>query len=163
MKAVVALGSNLGDRFDYLQKAVNEINSLTDIEISEISSVYETLPVGGPEQGNYLNAVVTLNTKFEAEEVLLKLLLIELNLGRQREIAWGPRTIDLDLIWFEDQTINLENLVLPHPRAHERYFVIKPWLEIEPKARIGNTEIREFLKDLDCSGVNLFPTRLANK
>ena len=163
MKAVVALGSNLGDRFDYLQKAVNEINSLTDIEISEISSVYETLPVGGPEQGNYLNAVATLNTKFEAEEVLLKLLLIELNLGRQREIAWGPRTIDLDLIWFEDQTINLENLVLPHPRAHERYFVIKPWLEIEPKARIGNTEIREFLKNLDCSGVNLFPTRLANK
>ena len=163
MKAVVALGSNLGDRFDYLQKAVNEINSLTDIEILEISSVYETLPVGGPEQGNYLNAIVTLNTKFEAEELLLKLLLIELNLGRQREIAWGPRTIDLDLIWFEDQTINLENLVLPHPRAHERYFVIKPWLEIEPKARIGNTEIREFLKDLDCSGVNLFPTRLANK
>jgi 2-amino-4-hydroxy-6-hydroxymethyldihydropteridine diphosphokinase len=163
MKAVVALGSNLGDRFDYLQKAVNEINSLTDIEILEISSVYETLPVGGPEQGNYLNAIVTLNTKFEAEELLLKLLLIELNLGRQREIAWGPRTIDLDLIWFEDQTINLENLVLPHPRAHERCFVIKPWLEIEPKARIGNTEIREFLKDLDCSGVNLFPTRLANK
>jgi 2-amino-4-hydroxy-6-hydroxymethyldihydropteridine diphosphokinase len=163
MKAVVALGSNLGDRFDYLQKAVNEINSLTDIEILEISSVYETLPVGGPEQGNYLNAVVTLNTKFEAEELLLKLLLIELNLGRQREIAWGPRTIDLDLIWFEDQAINLENLVLPHPRAHERCFVIKPWLEIEPKARIGNTEIREFLKNLDCSGVNLFPTRLVNE
>jgi len=163
MKAVVALGSNLGDRFDYLQKAVNEINSLTDIEILEISSVYETLPVGGPEQGNYLNAIVTLNTKFEAEELLLKLLLIELNLGRQREIAWGPRTIDLDLIWFQDQTINLENLVLPHPRAHERCFVIKPWLEIEPKARIGNTEIQEFLKDLDCSGVNLFPTRLVNK
>ena len=163
MKAVVALGSNLGDRFDYLQKAVNEINSLIDIEISEISSVYETLPVGGPEQGNYLNAVITLNTKFEAEELLLKLLLIELNLGRQREIAWGPRTIDLDLIWFEDKTINLENLVLPHPRAHERCFVIKPWLEIDPKAKIGNTEIQEFLKKLDCSGVNFFPTRLVNE
>jgi 2-amino-4-hydroxy-6-hydroxymethyldihydropteridine diphosphokinase len=163
MKAVVALGSNLGDRFDYLQKAVNEINSLTDIEILEISSVYETLPIGGPEQGNYLNAVITLNTKFEAEELLLKLLLIELNLGRQREIAWGPRTIDLDLIWFEDKTINLENLVLPHPRAHERCFVIKPWLEIDPKAKIGDTEIQEFLKDLDCSGVNLFPTRLVNE
>jgi len=163
MKAVVALGSNLGDRFDYLQKAVNEIKSLVDIEISEISSVYETLPVGGPEQGNYLNAVISLNTKFEADELLLKLLLIELNLGRQREIAWGPRTIDLDLIWFEDQTINLENLVLPHPRAHERCFVIKPWLEIDPKAKIGNTEIQDFLTKLDCSGVNLFPTRLANE
>ncbi len=103
-----------------------------------------------------------MNTELEADELLLKLLLIELNLGRQREIAWGPRTIDLDLIWFEDQTINLENLVLPHPRAHERCFVIKPWLEIEPSARIGHTEIKEFLKDLDCSGVNLFPNRLAN-
>jgi 2-amino-4-hydroxy-6-hydroxymethyldihydropteridine diphosphokinase len=162
MKAVVALGSNLGDRFDYLQKAVNEINLLKEIEVLKISSVYETLPVGGPEQGNYLNAVITLNTRFEAEELLQRLLLIELGLGRQREIAWGPRTIDLDLIWFEDQTINLENLILPHPRAHERCFVIKPWLEIEPKARIGNTEIQEFLKDLDCLGVNLFPTRLAN-
>ena len=94
---------------------------------------------------------------------MLKLLLIELNLGRQREIAWGPRTIDLDLIWFEDKTINLENLVLPHPRAHERCFVIKPWLEIDPKAKIGITEIQDFLKDLDCSGVKIFPTRLANK
>jgi 2-amino-4-hydroxy-6-hydroxymethyldihydropteridine diphosphokinase len=162
MKAVVALGSNLGDRFDYLQKAINEISSLKEIEISKISSVYETLPVGGPEQGNYLNAVITLATKLEAEELLLKLFLIELNLGRQREVVWGPRTIDLDLIWFDDQTINLDNLVLPHPRAHERCFVIKPWLEIDPKARIGNTEIQEFLKQLDCSGVNLFPTRLAN-
>ena len=162
MRAIVALGSNLGDRFEYLQKAVNEINSVEEIEISQISSVYETLPVGGPEQGNYLNAVISLVTELEADELLFKLLLIELNLGRQREIAWGPRTIDLDLIWFENQTINLDNLVLPHPRAHERCFVIKPWLEIEPDARIGNTEIKEFLKDLDCSGVNLFPTRLVN-
>jgi 2-amino-4-hydroxy-6-hydroxymethyldihydropteridine diphosphokinase len=162
MRAIVALGSNLGDRFEYLQKAVNEINSVEEIEISKISSVYETLPVGGPEQGNYLNAVISLVTELEADELLFKLLLIELNLGRQREIAWGPRTIDLDLIWFENQTINLDNLVLPHPRAHERCFVIKPWLEIEPDARIGNTEIKEFLKDLDCSGVNLFPTRLVN-
>lgn len=162
MRAIVALGSNLGDRFEYLQKAVNEINSVEEIEISKISSVYETLPVGGPEQGNYLNAVISLVTELEADELLFKLLLIELNLGRQREIAWGPRTIDLDLIWFENQTINLDNLVIPHPRAHERCFVIKPWLEIEPDARIGNTEIKEFLKDLDCSGVNLFPTRLVN-
>ncbi len=163
MNAVVALGSNLGDRFDFLQKAVDKINSFKEIEILKISSVYETLPVGGPEQGNYLNAVISVNTELEAEELLLKLLLIELDLGRQREIVWGPRTIDLDLIWFENQTINLDNLVLPHPRAHERCFVIKPWLEIEPEARIGNTEIQEFLKDLDCSGVNLFPNRLVNR
>lgn len=162
MKAIVALGSNLGDRLNFLQSAINEINSLPEVHVSKISSVYETLPIGGPEQGKYLNAVISLNTELEADELLLKLLLIELNLGRQREIAWGPRTIDLDLIWFEDQTINLENLVIPHPRAHERCFVIKPWLEIEPSARIGNTEIKEFLKDLDCSGVNLLPNRLVN-
>ena len=84
MKAVVALGSNLGDRFGYLQKAVNEINSLKEIEVLKISSVYETLPVGGPEQGNYLKEVNTLNTRFEAEELLQRLLLIELGLGRQR-------------------------------------------------------------------------------
>jgi len=162
VKAIVALGSNMGDRLNFLQSAVNEINSLPEVHVSKISSVYETLPIGGPEQGNYLNAVISLNTELEADELLLKLLLIEINLGRQREIPWGPRTIDLDLIWFEDQNFNLENLVLPHPRAHERCFVIKPWLEIEPNARIGNTEIQEFLKDLDCSGVNLFPNRLAN-
>ena len=93
-----------------ISKYSNEAkNFMAEIEVSKISSVYETLPVGGPEQGNYLNAVISLNTELEADELLLKLLLIELNLGRQREIAWGPRTIDLDLIWFEGQTINLEN------------------------------------------------------
>ena len=163
MKAIVALGSNLGDRLNFLQSAVNEINSLPEVHVFKISSVYETLPVGGPEQENYLNAVIGLNTELDADVLLLKLLHIELNLGRQREIAWGPRTIDLDLIWFEDLTINTEILVLPHPRAHERCFVIKPWLEIEPNAKIGNTEIQEFFKDLDCSGVNLFPNRLTNR
>ena len=77
MKAIVALGSNLGDRLNFLQSAVNEINSIPEVHVSKISSVYETLPVGGPEQGNYLNAVISLNTELEADELLLKLLLIE--------------------------------------------------------------------------------------
>jgi 2-amino-4-hydroxy-6-hydroxymethyldihydropteridine diphosphokinase len=150
MKAIVALGSNLGDRFDYLQKALTEINEISDTEVLDISNLYETLPVGGPEQGNYLNA----------EEFLLKLLLIELNLGRERTTNWGPRTIDLDLIWFDNQKVESENLTLPHPRAHERCFVIKPWSEIDTETTLNGRKIKDLLQDLDCSGVNLFPSKL---
>ena len=116
MKAIVALGSNLGDRFNFLQNAVIEINAISQTKVTNISSVYETLPVGGPAQDNYLNAVISLETALDAKELLLKLLIIELNLGRERTITWGPRTIDLDLIDFENQSINSPNLVLPHPR-----------------------------------------------
>ena len=160
MKAIVALGSNLGDRFDYLQKALTEINEISDTEVLDISNVYETLPVGGPEQGNYLNAVISVKTDFSAEEFLLKLLLIELNLGRERTTNWGPRTIDLDLIWFENQKIDSENLTLPHPRAHERCFVIKPWSEIDTETTLNGKKIKDLLQDLDCSGVNLFLSKL---
>jgi 2-amino-4-hydroxy-6-hydroxymethyldihydropteridine diphosphokinase len=160
MKAIVALGSNLGDRFDYLQKALSEINEISDTEVLDISNVYETLPVGGPEQGNYLNAVISVNTDFSAKEFLLKLLLIELNLGRERTTNWGPRTIDLDLIWFDNQKVESENLTLPHPRAHERCFVIKPWSEIDAESTLNGKKIKDLLKDLDCSGVNLFPSKL---
>lgn len=160
MKAIVALGSNLGDRFDYLEKALSEINEISDTEVLDISNVYETLPVGGPEQGNYLNAVISVKTDFSAEEFLLKLLLIELNLGRERTTTWGPRTIDLDLIWFDNQKVESENLTLPHPRAHERCFVIKPWSEIDSEATLNGKKIKDLLKDLDSSGVNLFPSKL---
>ena len=163
MKAVVALGSNLGDRFNFLQNAVIEINAISENRVTRISSVYETLPVGGPAQDNYLNAVISLETSLNAEELLLKLLIIELNLGRERTTTWGPRTIDLDLINFENQSINSPNLVLPHPRAHERFFVMKPWVEIDPAANLRDTRIEEILKKLDCTGVNLFPTTLVNQ
>ncbi len=160
MKAIVALGSNLGDRFNYLQKAITEMAEISDTEILDISNVYETLPVGGPEQGNYLNAVISIKTDFSAEEFLLRLLLIELNLGRERTITWGPRTIDIDLIWFDNQKIDSDNLTLPHPRAHERCFVIKPWSEIDSESTLNEKKITDLLKDLDCSGVSLFPSKL---
>ena len=163
MKAIVALGSNLGDRFNFLQNAVIEINAISQTKVTNISSVYETLPVGGPAQDNYLNAVISLETSLNAEELLLKLLIIELNLGRERTITWGPRTIDLDLIDFENQSINSPNLVLPHPRAQERCFVMKPWVEIDPAGNLGDTRIEEILRKLDCTGVNLFPTTLVNQ
>lgn len=163
MKAIIALGSNLGDRFEYLQSSLNEIGELSETEIVKVSNIYETKPVGGPEQGNYLNAVGSINTELSAEEFLLKLLLIELNLGRERSVVWGPRTIDLDLIWFNDQTLDSEKLTLPHPRAQERCFVLKPWLEIDEDAMLKGSRIKDLIINLDCTGVEMYPSKLVIK
>jgi len=160
MKAIVALGSNLGDRFEYLQTAVDELNQISQTKIQKISNVYETVPVGGPEQGKYLNAVLSLETELTAQELLLKMLLIELNLGRQREVIWGPRTIDLDLIWFNDETIDSEKLIIPHPRAIERCFVLKPWSDIDLDATLKNKKIVDLLKTLNCDDLLIFPSSL---
>lgn len=161
MKAVISLGSNIGDKFSYLQTAVNEITDLSGSEIIICSSVYKTKPVGFEQQEDFLNAVLILETEFSAEELLLKLLLIELNLGRQRSIKWGPRTIDLDLIDFEKSIVNTEKLTLPHPRAFERCFVLKPWNEIDENAEIiGKGKVNEIMEKLDCRGIEIYPSRL---
>ena len=163
MRAVVALGSNIGDRFSYMQTAVNEINQLSETQIKDISNIYETTPVGYLDQPNFLNAVITLETNFSSEELLMKLLLIELNLGRERSILNGPRTIDLDLIDFEKSILKTEKLELPHPRAFERCFVLKPWLEIDSNAEILNKgSISELIKNLNCEDMKLFPKKLLN-
>ena len=134
MKAVIALGSNLGNRELNIDSAIAELAKI--IEITHLSTNYETDPVGGPEQPKYLNAIAIAETELEPEELLTAMLDIENKLGRKREVHWGPRTLDLDLITFGDEVIDSEFLVLPHPRAHERRFVLEPWLEIEPDAYI---------------------------
>ena len=134
MKAVIALGSNLGNRELNIDSAVAELAKI--VEITHLSTNHETDPVGGPEQPKYLNAVAIAETEFDPRELLIAMLEIENRLGRKREIHWGPRTIDLDLIIVGDEVINSEVLVLPHPRAHERKFVLEPWLEIDPTAQI---------------------------
>ncbi|MFM1826008.1 MAG: hypothetical protein RLZZ37_643 [Actinomycetota bacterium] len=161
MRAVISLGSNIGDKFSYLQSAVNEINGLSNSEILICSSVYKTKPVGFEEQEDFLNAVLILETEFSAEELLLKIMLIELNLGRERTIKWGPRTIDLDLIDYEKVTFNTEKLTLPHPRAFERCFVLKPWDEIDDNAEIiGHGKVKQILQNMDCQGVEIYPSKL---
>jgi 2-amino-4-hydroxy-6-hydroxymethyldihydropteridine diphosphokinase len=117
------------------------------IEITHLSTNHETDPVGGPEQPKYLNAIAIAETELDPRELLIVMLEIENKLGRKREVHWGPRTIDLDLIVFGDEIIDSETLVLPHPRAHERKFVLEPWLEIEPDAYIpGIGEIENILQ-----------------
>jgi len=145
MKAVIALGSNLGNRELYIDSAVAELAKI--IEITRLSTNHETDPVGGPEQPKYLNAIAIAETELDPRELLIVMLEIENKLGRKREVHWGPRTIDLDLIVFGDEIIDSETLVLPHPRAHERKFVLEPWLEIEPDAYIpGIGEIENILQ-----------------
>ncbi|MEI6215859.1 MAG: 2-amino-4-hydroxy-6-hydroxymethyldihydropteridine diphosphokinase [Actinomycetes bacterium] len=134
MKVVIALGSNLGDRENYLNTAIQELSAA--ISITSVSSFYETDPVGGPDQPDYLNAVLIAECTHEPVELMQLLLQIEARLGRVRDVPLGPRTLDLDLITAGDHLISTEELTLPHPRAHERAFVLRPWLEIDPDARI---------------------------
>jgi len=134
MKAVIALGSNLGNRELNIDSAIAELAKI--IEITHLSTNHETDPVGGPEQPKYLNAILIAETQLDPHELLIAMLEIENKLGRKREVHWGPRTIDLDLIIVGDEVIDSDVLVLPHPRAHERRFVLEPWLEIDPNAQI---------------------------
>jgi len=134
VKAVIALGSNLGNRELNIDSAIAELAKI--VEITHLSTNYETDPVGGPEQPKYLNAITIAETELDPRELLIAMLEIEKKLGRTREVHWGPRTLDVDLIIFGDEVIDSEVLVLPHPRAHERRFVLEPWLEIDPDAFI---------------------------
>ena len=132
MKAVISLGANIGDPKANLDIAVGLLREATDV--IAVSNYLQTKPVGGPEQPDYLNAVAILESDLPAKDLLALLNGIEAAMGRTREIHWGPRVIDLDLIQYGGLLVNDEKLTLPHPRAHERRFVLAPWFEIEPEA-----------------------------
>lgn len=134
--ATVALGSNLGDRLGQLRAGVEGLRSLGTV--TAVSALYETEPVGGPAQGPYLNAVVVLETQLEPEELLEALHRIEGDWERTREVHWGPRTLDLDLITHGDRRVTLPDIQVPHPRAHERRFVLAPLLEVAPDVRLAD-------------------------
>ena len=141
MKVVIALGSNLGDRKATLDSAVDALNQI--ISVTKVSSYIETDPIGGPEQPDYLNAVLIGESDLEPTDLLLKMQAIELAAGRERLERWGARTLDLDLIVAGDLVMDTELLTLPHPRAHERRFVLDPWLEVDPQAILpGFGEVR---------------------
>ena len=147
MKAVVALGANIGNPQEQLDLAVAMLCESTDV--TAISSYYSTKPVGGPEQPDYLNAVCLLESDLPALDLLSLLHGIEKSLGRERNERWGPRTIDLDLIQYGSLLSSADELQLPHPRAHERRFVLEPWHEIEPGALLlTHGKISELLEQL---------------
>ena len=131
--AYIALGSNLGERADYLARALTALRQHEGVEVMRVSPVYETRPVGGPAgQGDYLNAVAEVRTERSAHDLLDALLAIEQRLGRVRRERDGPRTIDLDLLLYGDLVHADERLNAPHPRLHERLFVLQPLAQIAP-------------------------------
>lgn len=147
MKAVVALGANLANPKENLDMAIALLREAT--QLIKVSTYYNTLPVGGPEQPNYLNAVCLIDSDLPAVDLLNMLQGIEKSMGRERLQHWGPRTIDLDLIQYGHVLSSSEELTLPHPRAHERRFVLEPWFEIESEAiLLTHGPIRELLQQL---------------
>ena len=157
--AYISLGSNMGDRESYLEKAINILGSHGKIEVTKRSSMYETDPVGFTEQDQFLNMVIEIRTSLSPETLLHQCLQVEIDLGREREFKWGPRIIDLDILLFNHETIEAENLLIPHPRMQERAFVLIPLLEVAPSIEHPsfNAPLAEFLDEIpDKEGVRLW-------
>jgi 2-amino-4-hydroxy-6-hydroxymethyldihydropteridine diphosphokinase len=128
----IGLGSNLGDRRKNLMQAIEKIGRLQNTKVTKTSSIIETEPVGGPPQGKFLNACLEIQTELSARELLKNLQNIESELGRVRTVKYGPRTIDLDILLFNDKQIKDKDLTVPHPKILEREFVFAPLKEIAP-------------------------------
>lgn len=147
MKAVIALGANIGNPQENIDLAIALLREATDV--IAVSTYYTTSPVGGPAQPDYLNAVCIIESDLPALDLLSLLQGIEKSLGRERNERWGPRSIDLDLIQYGGTLSTSPALELPHPRAHERRFVLEPWFEIDANAILLNHgRIRALLEQL---------------
>jgi 2-amino-4-hydroxy-6-hydroxymethyldihydropteridine diphosphokinase len=132
-KCYIGLGSNLGDRLNYLKKAVEMINSDRDCRVIGQSSVYETRPYGNREQGSFFNSVIEIQTSLEPFPLLDRLKGIEIELGRKSTEKWGPRVIDLDILLFNEISIIHEKLIIPHKELLKRDFFVEPLVEIAPE------------------------------
>jgi 2-amino-4-hydroxy-6-hydroxymethyldihydropteridine diphosphokinase len=131
----IGIGSNVGDRIDFCRRAVAALDRSSGVEVTGVSSLYETSPMGGPPQRSFVNLVARVETDLNPRELLQLCKQIEGNLGREpSDIRWGPRVIDLDILTFGDEKIGEPDLEIPHPRMTSRRFVLVPLLEIDPEA-----------------------------
>lgn len=153
--AVFSLGSNIGDRLEHLQLAVGALANTPDLIVVDISPVYETVAVGGPEDNpDFLNLVVVTETTQPARVLLERAHAIEAAHNRVRDGIDGPRTLDVDLIIVGRAVNDSPELTLPHPRAHERAFVLAPWADVDPQAEIpGHGKVADLLETVGTSGV----------
>lgn len=157
-RAVLSLGSNLGDRMASLQGAVNALADTPDVWITAVSPVYETVPVASPDDaGPFLNAIVLIDTTLAANRLMDRALAIEDAFDRERsEVPNAPRTLDVDLILVGDRRADDEHLTLPHPRAAERPFVLRPWFDVDPTAELPeHGPIADLLAALGQDGITL--------
>ncbi|WP_088043563.1 2-amino-4-hydroxy-6-hydroxymethyldihydropteridine diphosphokinase [Bacillus sp. EAC] len=148
-EAYISLGTNIGDREAYLKNAIQELGQQSDIHLEQISSIYETDPVGYLDQDPFLNLVLKISTNLTPLQLLEVTQGIEQFLGRKRELRWGPRTIDLDILLYNQENIEVEHLRIPHPRMFERSFVLIPLKEINQSYQVEN-------KLLEDKGVRLW-------
>lgn len=156
---VLSLGSNLGDRLENLQEAIDALFDAPGLTFVALSPVYETEPFAPPgqsipEQGDYLNVVVVADTRLTPETLLERVLNIENAMQRIREMRWGPRTLDIDIVMFGDVVADDPQLTLPHPRAHERPFVLAPWADLEPDTLLpGHGRVADLAANVGTAGI----------
>ncbi|MFM9136146.1 MAG: 2-amino-4-hydroxy-6-hydroxymethyldihydropteridine diphosphokinase [bacterium] len=154
-RAVLALGSNVGDGVATLQGAIEALAATPGVRVAAVSSPYRTAPVGGPEQDDFVNAVALVDTLLEPRELLAACQAVEAAFHRVREVRWGPRTLDIDVIDFDGVVDGDPVLTLPHPRAAERAFVCVPWAEVDAEASMpGRGRVCDLVDALDASGVH---------
>lgn len=163
--AYICAGSNIGDRVGYLQQANILLKDTPGITVLDISSIYETEPVGYKDQEWFANAVIKIETDLEPHDLLIECMRIEKQLGRDRstEERWGPRTLDLDILFYDDRIIAEEDLRIPHPRMHERAYALVPMLELDPDSVhpiIGKTVIDLHNELEEPEEVYLYGTRI---
>lgn len=157
MKAYLGIGTNIGDRMKNLQDSIDCLNLLPLTQVTEVSDVYETDPVGYENQDNFLNIVVEVETELNPHNLLGAALGVEAGLGRVRTIKNGPRIIDIDLLLYEKEIIESETLILPHPRMMERNFVLKPLLDLDFNNTVINRE--QVIEKVSDDGVRPFCSR----
>ncbi|MFJ7828491.1 2-amino-4-hydroxy-6-hydroxymethyldihydropteridine diphosphokinase [Psychrobacillus sp. NPDC096623] len=155
----ISLGSNIGNRLDYLQQAVRLLQQVEQVNVINVSSVYETDPVGYENQAAFLNMVVEIETLLSPHEILKRCNEIEAQLGRTRDIHWGPRTVDLDILLYNEENMKTEDLIIPHPRMMERGFVLIPLVELQ--ANLVDPQSKQLIADVahvQKEGVHLWKT-----
>lgn len=153
VRAALGLGSNLGDRATHLASAVKTLRATPQVVVVAVSPFVETDPVGGPEQPDFLNAVVVVETALSPAALLALAHQCERGADRERGERWGPRTLDVDVLAYGDLTSDDPELTLPHPRATERAFVLVPWAAVDPEFVVGGRLVADWASGVDTSGV----------
>ncbi len=153
MEYIISLGTNLGDRKENIKRAVDALNLLPYTDVTAASYIYETEPVGYARQENFYNTVLKVKSILEPNEMLGACLGIESGFGRLRTIRFGPRIIDIDIIFAEDLKIESRNLIVPHPRYRERRFVLEPLLDLFDSGIVYETDIKPYISQLEGQGI----------
>lgn len=149
MRYILAIGTNMGDRRANIENAITALNSIPYTDVEKRSSIYETEPVGYARQQDFYNCVVYVESQFEPNEMLGICLGIEAGFGRERGLKNGPRILDIDVILAENLEITTRNLIVPHPRYHERRFVLEPLLEIFPQGEVFGIDFKQYIPKIE--------------